>query len=125
MENIIVSQRPYKLIPDIIAKDFERMIIESYFDGGWHDLHNLSFHVDTFAVYSASYAETGDPFDYIDDDSRELTNQTIIQCDFNRLMEDVHSMMNKFHLFHAWCDEGQNGQYEYVVCMNMPVIQIW
>lgn len=126
MGNIIINNPPeFKIIPELLKEEFNGILMEAYFDGGWHDLHNLTDHVDIFSVYSASFKETGDPYVYSDDDSREMSNKHIITSDFGVLMEDVAALLNYHKMFHSWMDKGINGAYKYIGCVNIPIREVW
>lgn len=123
----IIRLEKYELdiIPDTLTRDFEEIIFEAYFEGHFHDLHQLADHTDYFIIYSYSYKETGDPFDWEDDDSRECQNEMLIRKEYPYLMRDIHTILNHYHIFHAWRDFGEYGQRDYQGLFNEPFLNIW
>jgi hypothetical protein len=127
--NFLTAKKSLDLtyVPSIVADDFEAMVLESYFDSHWFDLHSLTYHVDMFAVYALSEEQTGSPFTYPDNKAWMDDNSAEVIADgFYDIMHDVGDVLDYHHMFHAWKDIGDNGEYVFIgEYFNMPIKEVW
>jgi hypothetical protein len=128
--NFLTAKKSLELItvPDIIVKDFEAMVLDTYFEGCWFDLHHLTFPVDMFAVHSLSFEETGLPYRYVDDEEwMEEHSGDVLHEGFYEILQDVSIVLDYHHMFYAWDDKGEGiGEYIFVGDFeNMPIKEVW
>lgn len=128
--NFLTTKKPLELftVPGIITKDFEAMVLDTYFDGRWYDLHHLTYPVDMFAVHSLSFEETGVPFKYVDDEEwMDEHSGDVLAEGFYEILEDVATVLDYHHMFYAWDDKGESeGEYIFIGDFgNMPIREVW
>lgn len=120
--NSLQISHSLKLVPPSLEKEFKKCVMDGYIDG-YYDLHNLTLFVDIYAVFSESYLQTGDPFYFSDhESSMRDSHETLIQKNFYKLRQDVHTVLDENMMFHCWLMDGAGQPLGFKF---LPVIQVW
>lgn len=124
--NQLIKRKELELffVPNTIMQEFECMVLQSYFDEGWHDLVHVGSYVDIFATYVISLQETGNPFTYTDSEEYEEDAYFAIEDNIGLIRDDIADIFDYHHIFYASDDSGE-GVYKYIDCHNMPIKEIW
>lgn len=126
MSELIERKIKFSLIPPVLEQDFERTVLDVYCDSNWLDLHHVAECVEDYSIRSASYEETGDPFQY--EDNPKLSEDFIASIHgmyFNELLSDVYQVLDFHRMFHAWNDLDECTYRMLISTKYSPWIEVW
>lgn len=120
--NQLIVKPPLELqmVPAQLTRDFERMVLECYFDYQEFNLHAISDFVEDFSVYAESFERTGNPFSFHDEEGGDESVFEDIRANrFYELADDVYETLMYNRLFFLHKD------FLYRKFHNMPIAQVW